>query len=445
MNKIFIYTPTLNPRISYIFDLIFNQILGIPKVSLSTDLYAFNQTKEVAKINYSNHFIEDVLQFSPHSFLFETGIRAIHLDFKEHKNLMAAFFHPSTLHNQQAIFPFDPFALSFYLVSRYEEYLPFDADQFGRFSANNSQAYKHGFLQQPLVNLWAQRIKRLLQQHYPYLEYHSPSYQYTPTYDIDYAYAFLNKGWLRQGAAFAKNLLRLDRTTLVAQIKTWLRLQKDPYYTFDYLDSLDSTYQIHPIYFWLVGDYGTYDKNIHHSNKHFRELIQTKSQTHPIGIHPSFGSNRNQAITKKELYRLRDITQQSIQKSRQHFLMLQFPKTYSELAQLGIQEDYTMGYAQQLGFRASIAHPFYWYNLETEECTELQVFPFQLMDVTLNTYLNLTPKEAIKQAHQIIEQTKQVKGHLISIWHNNSFCEQAPWKGWRAVYEAILQEAVTKL
>jgi len=407
MNEIFIYTPKLTSRVSYIFDLIFNQLLGIPKVRFTTDLYAFSQATNMAKINYSRSFISEILHFFPNQLLLETGIHSIKPIFRKHHAIMAAFFHVPTVNNQNTEFPFDPFALAFYLVSRYEEYLDFTSDKFGRFSAKNSQAYQNGFLQQPLVNLWSLKIKTF-----------------------------------RQTAAFGKNLIHLDTETLSLQLKTWLRLKKDPYDTFSYLEALDSEYQLTPIYFWLLGDYGPYDKNIHYKNKSIQQLIQANIQKYSVGIHPSFGSNQDQDIVDKEIHRLEKITAQRIKKSRQHFLMLTLPKTYERLINLEIEEDYSMGYAQHLGFRASIANSFYWYNLKTEKKTNLQIFPFQLMDVTFNSYLKLSPKEVLEQAHPIIQNTKEVGGHLISIWHNSSVCEAWQWKEWRTVYEGIIKEAL---
>lgn len=234
----------------------------------------------------------------------------------------------------------------------------------------------------------------------------------------------------------------MSKETLKLQVKTWLRIQKDPYDSFDYLQSLDEKYNLRPTYFWLIGNYGTFDKNIHHANKHFQSMIQANAGRFPIGIHPSFGSKEHQDIVDKEIHRLEKITSLRTIRSRQHFLLLNFPETYSRLDNLSIQEDYTMGYARYLGFRASIATPFYWYNLEEEKTTNLQVFPFQMMDVTFNTYQKLQPEEVLEQAIPVIQNTKKVGGHLISIWHNSSLCEAWQWKGWRKVYEEIIEEAI---
>lgn len=443
MNDILIYTPNLNSRISYIFDLIFNQILGLSKVEFTNDLYAFTQSSNIAKINYSNSYISNIPYFSPHPFLKQTGIRNdLRPQFKKHGQLIAAFYNDFNSRNQKSLLPFDPFALAFYLVSRYEEYQLFTPDQHGRFSATSSVAYMNRFLQQPLVNLWALELKKLLLQYYPALNFVASTYKYTPTYDIDHAYAFLNKGIFRQTGAFINNIMQSKWESLQLQLKTWFRLKKDPFYTFDYLQQLDQKFKLHPIYFWLLGDHGTYDKNIHPENPRFQQLIQHNAQLYPIGIHPSFGSSVHQDIVDKEIHRLEKITQGRIMRSRQHFLILRFPDTYQRLINLGIQEDYSMGYAQHLGFRASIATPFFWYNLKEETTTTLQIFPFQLMDVTFNSYLQISPKEVLNAVSSVINNTKKVNGHLISIWHNSSLSEAWEWKGWRKVYEEIIEQAL---
>ena len=127
--------------------------------------------------------------------------------------------------------------------------------------------------------------------------------------------------------------------------------------------------------------------------------------------------------------------------SRQHFLKLTFPNTYRHLIQVGIQSDYTMGYADNIGFRAGIATPFYWYDLENEAMTNLKIYPFQVMEVTLKEYLKLSPEEAIVYVKPLIEATKAVGGTFTTLWHNSTLSETEGYEGWRRVYEAILEEA----
>lgn len=439
-NQLLIYTPIESPRIRYIFDWVFNRLLGPKSYSITHSFIYFQKATPVAKLNYSSLATPLVPTIQPSGLLTEKTIRALHPNFKKVSHLPAAFFTDSPT---ATALPFDIFSLSFYLLSRYEEHLEYIPDVHGRFTARHSVAFLNHFLQLPLVDLWIIELQKILQDAYPSLSFQSNTYQYIPSYDIDHAFAFLHKGFFRQFGALGRNIKNKSFDVLSPQLKSWFRLQKDPYYCFEYLEGLDKKYQLSPIYFWLVGNYGAYDKNIHPNNRKFQKLIQQNATNYPIGIHPSYASNEDALLLDEEIARLEKISNKRIHKSRQHYLKLNLPDTYQRLVQYRIKEDYTMGYAQELGFRASTAHPFYWFNLKANRQEDLLIHPFQIMDVTLKNYKKHTPQEAVRAATKIIQQTKAVEGQLMTIWHNSSLGECLGWEGWRAVYEAVLQEAVT--
>ena len=217
--------------------------------------------------------------------------------------------------------------------------------------------------------------------------------------------------------------------------------EKDPYDTYEYIDSVVKNNTDKFKFFFLLGDYGKYDKNVSFKNSSFCELIQKISSKYDIGVHPSFqtGSKNGAKKTIKELKRLQKITGVQITKSRQHFLRLKFPDTYRQLLNAGILEDYTMGYADQTGFRAGICTPFNFYDLEKETTTNLVVLPFQIMDITLRDYMKLSPDEAFQEIEKIMMVVKQVNGTFVSIWHNETITDSGDWKGYREVFEKMNQ------
>ena len=234
--------------------------------------------------------------------------------------------------------------------------------------------------------------------------------------------------------------------------------KNDPEHTFEYLEKLHKDHNLNPIFFWLLGDYATYDKNIDWDNKNLQRLIRKIAAQYQVGIHPSYQSNSDFEILKKEIQRLETIVKdtappqysgfKTTKISRQHYLKLTFPETYRNLLAAGITEDYTMGYADDIGFRAGIATPYFWYDLEREQATNLKIHPFAFMEVTIKEYLNLSPEEALEQVRPLIEATKEVGGTLITLWHNSTLTDSnAPyetgsnWAGWRKVYEGILEMA----
>ena len=137
-----------------------------------------------------------------------------------------------------------------------------------------------------------------------------------------------------------------------------------------------------------------------------------------VGIHPSYGSGDRVESVQKEIRRLEQILDRPICSSRQHYLKMSFPETYRTLIANGIEEDYSMGYSEVPGFRAGTCTPFKFYDLQANEPTNLTVYPFAVMDRTLNDHLKLSPEEAIERVSDLFAEVKAVHGTLVSVWHN---------------------------
>ncbi len=431
-----IYTPKITKRINYIFNLYFVQLLATPyELTSNADLFIAHTE---AKFSYASNPFGQELFFQSSDLLFKTGIEGQDLNyFLFEKN---AAFYP-TYHSKSAL-PFDPFAAAFYLVTRYEEYLPYMRDRFGRFEAGESFAGQKEFLRKPVVNIWAQKIKEILTSHFPELSFAKRQYQFTPTIDIDSAYAYKYKGAVRTIGGIVSALSKLELREISERIRVILGLRKDPFDTYNYQLMIQRRYQLQPIYFILLADYGRLDKNLPVTNRHFQVLIKSLSDYSQVGIHPSVASGEDFSKLKIEIDRLNRILNREITQSRQHFLRLNFPSTYRNLIQLDITDDYTMGYASEPGFRAGICDPFYFYDLDMETVTKLMIHPFQLMEGTLKDYMNKTPEQSLAIMKLLIDEVKAVDGTFISLWHNESLSDQKRWAGWRKVYEDMIAYAV---
>ena len=429
---ILIYSEELNPRIEYVFNLIFVQILK-SQVVFTTKSAEFRQA-ELPKINYSYEKFEDELYIKPHRLLhckalIQPNIQPVWYEGEKY------FFESS---NDSSL-PFDPFAASFYLVSRYEEYLEVEHGKYKRYPANESILYKYGLLKKPVVNIWANLLAGKLKEKYPKLNFNSLPFQFRSTIDIDNAWAFSHKGFVRSAGSLLKALLNADKKEIQERLRVLSGKLKDPYDTYDYLDNVFSGNEEKAVFFFLLGDYARYDKNIPHKNKYIQKLIRQTADKYSVGIHPSYSSSKKKRKRKvlTEKSRLERITGQPVNISRQHFLRLKFPRTYRRLIKAGINEDYSMGYASQTGFRAGICTPFYWYDLKKETATNLLLYPFQVMDVTLRDYMNLTPAKATEEILALMEEVKNAGGIFIGIWHNETVNDAGRWKGYRAVFEGM--------
>jgi len=426
-----IYTTSVTTRLRYTFDLLFKDLLGTGYRFISSA----EEFKKYSgpKISYGDHPIDDEIFIYAAKLLFEKGIEDQQISVFDWNGVKAFFAtHP------KYVFPFDPFAASFYLVSRYEEYLPHLRDMHDRYDTMESLAYQKNFLGKPLVNIYAYLIRDLLISRYPYLKFPERKYRYISTIDIDNAWAFLQKGFMRTAGAYARSLVKLDIDDLTERTKVLTRLAKDPYDTYDYQFELQKKYRFRTIYFFLLGEYGVNDKNVPVDSRKFRSLIKSIADYAEAGIHPSYGSNKNPGRLKKELNELSKILKREVTKSRQHFLVLKLPETYRRLIELDITDDYTMGYALQVGFRASICTPFYFYDLDNEQITNLRIHPFAVMDATLKYYMKVAPGDAMNYILPLIKEVKAVNGDFISLWHNESLSENKMWAGWRKVYEQMV-------
>lgn len=403
-----------------------------------TDEQSEFKSYEGPKISYGKNPIEDELFFASEHLLFERKINHIDLNFIEFNHIPVFF----PVYNKHASLPFDPFAAGFYMVTRYEEYLPYKKDEYGRFSATESIAYQKGFLNKPVVNIWAAEIKKLLQQRFTGLAFAQSGYKFIPTIDIDAAWAYREKGLFRTTGGYLNAFYHLDFKGIAERTRVLAGVEKDPFDTYDYQLKIHRKYKLNPIYFILFGEYGLNDKNIPFRNRRFQTLIKSLADHARIGIHPSFNSNLDFRKLKTEVEKLSQVLNREITRSRQHFLMVRLPSTYRNLVNLDISDDYSMGFAAQPGFRAGICSAFRFFDLDMDVETKLRIHPFTYMEGTLKDYMNLTAEQASAVIKPLIKEVKEVNGTFISIWHNESLSNVHRWQGWQQLYEEMIQEAV---
>ncbi len=432
-----IYSHKITPRVRYIFRVMLGDMLGI-KLAFTSDKQKFISS-ESKKISYSHSKIADEVHFKSHGLLHETGVQDQNIRVMENEWGKFFYAHNST----DSALNFDVFAASFFCISRYEECLPHIRDKYNRFEASESLGFKHGFLTEPVVDQWALRIRDILCAKYPDLSFKKREYSFISTIDIDNAYAFKNKGFMRTVGAYGRSLLNFDLSEIVERTKVLLGRAKDPYDTYDFQLEIQKKYNLRTIYFFLLADYGVNDKNVPFYNQEFQSLIKHLGDYAEIGIHPGFNSNRKNEKLKTEKKRLEQIIHRSVTKSRQHFLILHLPHTYQKLVDNDIFEDHSMGYAEHVGFRAGTCTPYRFYDLDLETATELTVYPFAVMEATLKYYMKLPPEEAKKKISEIVGKVRSVNGTFIGLWHNETLTDRDIWVGWRDVFTHMVEVART--
>ncbi|MCX7861855.1 MAG: hypothetical protein N2449_02540 [Bacteroidales bacterium] len=411
---IVVWTPYKTNRLKYTFDYIFNTLLKL-KYSITTNRSDY-ETFSGFKFSYSSAPpAKNEPWIWAHNLLFEQDIKDIHIDIHQHSVYHKIFF---THHYSESLIPFDLFAATFYLLSRYEEYLPNNTDKHQRFSYINSIAYKHNFLQLPIINIWAEAFCKQIHNSLSITNHKTNKLNIIPTFDIDNFFAFKGKPFLRSllGTLHAIQHKRFDLLSL--RLAYIFGKISDPYDTYSYIKLTCDKYTLTPIFFILSGKTSSFDTNLHPTHHLFIKTTKQLGEWATIGLHLSYYSleKKTAAVEKQSL---ENILQKNITHNRFHFLRFNLPDSYVELIKYGITADFSMGYADIDGFRASTCVPFQFYNLKEETITPLTIYPFAFMDKVI---LKLSNNESLLQQtiEKYISLYSQFNGTFVLLWHNET-------------------------
>lgn len=428
---IFIRVEKLSPRLLYTLDFIFTKVLNEPYQCVD---HTFVARDGDLLIHYGQGEIAKAVCIRPTGLLDQNEIN----DQPEIGGLVKIIMEDI---ERSTFTGCDIFSFVFYCLSRYEEYLPFNADVHGRFPATESLAFKHQFLQRALVDECIILFKSHIEHRYNRALNSKFGFKIVPTIDIDFAWAYKHKGFFRNVIGLFKDAVNGKKNEVLTRIKTLFGGQKDPY-DISHILNMEGYNASKFVFFILCGlNENRFDKNHPVKNKYFRQLVKKLAESNDIGSHPSYRSNQDINFLEQEISQLRALTGANVDKSRQHYLKLSFPTTYQNLIKTGIEADYSMGYADRLGYRASTAFTYEWYDLSKEVHTDFKVIPFQIMDVTLKNYLQLSPHQAMIETSKVIRYSKELGLPICFIWHNSSMGEIDMWNGWQSVYLSMIQEA----
>lgn len=429
---IYIFTKNDGPRLRYVLDWIFIERLGLAyKV-----VHEYKDLPDKAKvIHYGNvDQLSDGITMSQHHILFEDQVYAQDITVHHNEEGLPFFFASFDVVGE---YRFDLFALIFYLISRYEEYLHHVPDKYGRFCSDQSLAARNDFLDQPIVDLWINDLRDKMVEKWN-VNVKTRSSTIHPTFDIDTPYAFVARPFHIHMAAVLRDVFLLRGVRLRERFLALMGRRKDVFDTYDDILALLNEYGHRATFFVLGKCKLPDDQNFSLRSTKFKKEMNRLSSLFEIGMHPSLSSKMDVEQIEGEKQYIESLSKMTIFKSRQHFLYLKMPNTYRSLIKLGITHDYSMSYHDQVGFRASTCYPYKWYDLKAECETDLTIHTNQVMDATLKYYQKLSVAESIEKVKALKEAVNKVGGEFRFIWHNSSFAELYGWNGW----EKVLRECM---
>ena len=424
-----VYTPHITPRLKFVFKQICTRILGV-EVDFTSKVQEL-VAHDSLKMSYTTQQLGNEFYIKSNSILFEQGISDLDIHIHDWEDTKCFFYN-----GKKSAIPFDIFAASFFMLSRYEEYLPHLKDEFGRFPKEDSFGFKYGFLHQPVVDIWAYKFRDALKIKFPTYEFPKRKFDIDIVIDVPTAFYFKHKGLMRTIGGTLTDIGTFKFKRLYQRYLVLFNLKKDPYNTFNWIINKQKQIKKRFNTFFLIGDFSTYDKNVSINKKRFVSLIKNVSDYCNVGLKASYFAVEDSKILKKEKNNLEHIINTSLKSSRNSFSKLNLPNSYRNLIDLEIFKDYTMGYTNAIGFRAGTCTPFLFYDLDYEIQTPLEIHPFHLLDFTLLKLVSQLDKK--ERLQRLIHEIKKVDGTLTTVFHNYTFSNEERWKGFKELFSIVL-------
>lgn len=330
---------------------------------------------------------------------------------------------------------YDILGLSYWMLTRQEEVGRTDLDMHGRFPAAASHAYKHGYLERPIVDEWFDLLAQVaaeLWQTIPTVTRRPVVVQ--PSHDVDFPCRYAHCSSEHFVRNLAKDCLQnrpLDALRgLLIRSAAWRARQlpaSDPYNTFDWIMSQSERHGLKSSFYMVCGGHHRLDPGYDPRHPAIRRLMRDiHARGHLLGLHPSYGCIDDPSMLANEFSELRHLANEEglVQDNwgvRMHYLRCRYPGLWRQLDALGADYDASMGYADRVGFRAGTAYPYPAFDAELQKPYTLTVRPLVVMEGTLyaDVYMRLTETERRNKLSQMAQACAQVGGDFSLLWHNS--------------------------
>lgn len=336
----------------------------------------------------------------------------------------------------------DIISSSFFMLSRWEEYVLGKYDKHNRVSGKDSLAYKNNFLNKPVVNYYIEILNYLLKKIGVYSNLQK-RYKVIPTHDVDYI-SVNDLSTFRVFRTFVGDLL--FRKKLIFAFNAMIEFfaaksgfSRDFYDQFNYLMDISEKKGLQSIFFFMNDSHHIYDNTYKLDSPKTKKVInRIKERNHLLGIHPNYESFKSSKKIQKHLKNLENISKTKICFSRNHYLKYETPSSGIEISKTSVKVDFTLGYHDVPGFRSGICYEYPFYDFINGKTLNLINMPLIYMDVTPLTYQKkFEEKTILTTVLDLKNEIQKFQGNFTILWHNSSFNNRF-WKKEPRIYEKII-------
>jgi hypothetical protein len=331
---------------------------------------------------------------------------------------------------------YDILGLTYWMLARVEEIGRTDLDNHERFPATSSHAFKHGYLDRPVVDEWLHVLGQVIQRQWPGVELKRHEFSIKMSHDVDQPSLYAFKPWRTIGRMMAGHILKrrdLEAFFTAPYVKLATRnelITADPYNTFDWLMDVSEANNLQSAFYFICGRTNpARDSDYEPEHPVIRQLMRhIHERGHEIGLHPSYDTFQSPTLLKQEADRLKRIcAEEGIQQTqwggRMHYLRWEQPTTLRAWAEAGLDYDASMGYADHVGFRCGTAHEYKAFDSRKNCQYNLKIRPLIVMDTTISSqqYMSITSEHKVASIiYDLNSKTERVVGNLELLLHNNS-------------------------
>ncbi|KAA6184865.1 hypothetical protein F2Q65_11000 [Thiohalocapsa marina] len=332
---------------------------------------------------------------------------------------------------------YDILGLAYWMLARVEEVGRTNLDNHLRFPAIASHAFKHGYLDRPVVDEWLHLLGQVMQRQWPglVLKWHSP--RTLVSCDVDSPFAYLERGnGYRMARGLAGDLLKRRSPRLAwRNVRGQWRARRGVHSLDPHRLGLDLIMDVNEragravaFYFIPENTDPRLDNRASLDDPRMRVLLrEIHTRGHEIGIHPGYNTYRHPETMKQSVATLRRVLdeeriQQPILGGRQHYLRWETPTTAALWHDNNLDYDTTLTYADRPGFRCGTCHEYPLFDPRQGRALQLRERPLVLMEcsVIARRYLGLGySQEALEMMQGLRETCQHVGGDFTLLWHNS--------------------------
>lgn len=440
----------INER-KYIIDILFNEFLGL---EYNSNIINNAEGYEVILDNGSILYVNDNFFSKYKNYLEYLNINHLPNNVLRGENnfldieYIVLYGSDSISINKNIIkFDFDIFASSFFMLTRWEEFVVKDRDEHNRFLGKFSIAYKYNFIEKPIVNEYVEMLWNMLKYLDISLNRKKSEYSLLLTHDVDLPFRY-NKfidmlKYSVKDFLFSKSIMVFFKT-IKEIILVKIKIKKDPIDTFDLLMDIAEDNNVKSYFFFMAKGLTKYDNRYRLEDEKIYKLIENiQERGHYIGIHPTYNAYDNNIQFKKELKELNKYIKKDIIFGREHYLRFSVPTTWQIWENNNMKWDSTLCYADMVGFRSGICYEYSVFNILDRKKLSLKEKPLIVMETTLFEYQKLSNEEGLTKIKSLIDTVKKYNGEFVILWHNHSFNSYF-WSKYQEVYINLFKKKEKK-